>query len=603
MAGSDDGGAVRPHLYAAHSGGVPVAWGWCAALLGAVLGAVAAAAHAAPTASSELPPHGATDYEATNVLRLGDLAWCEGVAGAGIGEWVEIDGPMLAPPAVARWRLEWAGGNRYRPDLRAANGEPLLVRIAVQHAGRWVADFEARVDDDSADTHTWLWSFLAAGPAPAGPTRMRATILDVRTGAMWDDTCVDYFRVTEQVEGVRPRPLSLVVPPGSVLREGADGQVESTAEMREMLDWLGLLRRELLAASPGLRPRSRPRGPGRWLAGDRTGGLDALLAISRDALPTTLAAYCTADIETGTLFASLGEAMAACGRETAVRAAAEQMDAGESDHAESAGLTALAMFAEGGYWVVLGAGLDADDAEVLGAGGPHAAVAVTPGPSQVTAVVAAVVTDPPAPVTATPDPRRPAWRAVLSAPSLAGAFAAVIGVGFALLLAWSRRGGSRPRRPAASAAGAPAAVPGSDVLIIYASPDRPRAEKIVRAIEGHGLRCWIAPRNQLAGLDWAEQIVEALRGAQGVLLVMTANTGDSPHIRNEVELAVGQRRPILTVFLEDVQPPDALLYFIGSRHWFRAWQGSFDGHVPELLRHVRALLDRVGESTADRTRP
>lgn len=40
-----------------------------------------------------------------------------------------------------------------------------------------------------------------------------------------------------------------------------------------------------------------------------------------------------------------------------------------------------------------------------------------------------------------------------------------------------------------------------DVFISYASSDKPVADAVCAALEQRGIRCWIAPRDILPGLD------------------------------------------------------------------------------------------------------
>ena len=46
-----------------------------------------------------------------------------------------------------------------------------------------------------------------------------------------------------------------------------------------------------------------------------------------------------------------------------------------------------------------------------------------------------------------------------------------------------------------------------DVFISYSHKDKAVADAVCHALEDRKIRCWIAPRDQVVRLDWAEQIV------------------------------------------------------------------------------------------------
>ncbi len=52
-----------------------------------------------------------------------------------------------------------------------------------------------------------------------------------------------------------------------------------------------------------------------------------------------------------------------------------------------------------------------------------------------------------------------------------------------------------------------------DVFISYAIADKLTADAACAALEAEGIRCWIAPRDVLPGMDYAEAII-ATRIAQ-----------------------------------------------------------------------------------------
>jgi hypothetical protein len=72
----------------------------------------------------------------------------------------------------------------------------------------------------------------------------------------------------------------------------------------------------------------------------------------------------------------------------------------------------------------------------------------------------------------------------------------------------------------------------SDVFISYASQDSAVANGVVQALERQGLKCWIAPRDVVPGSLYADEIVGAINDAKVVVLVLSAHSVASPHVRS-----------------------------------------------------------------------
>src|SRR4051794_13963223 len=96
-----------------------------------------------------------------------------------------------------------------------------------------------------------------------------------------------------------------------------------------------------------------------------------------------------------------------------------------------------------------------------------------------------------------------------------------------------------------------------DVFISYSTKDSATAERLCRALEAGGLRCWIAPRDITPGADWGGAIIEALNNARAMLLLFSAGANDSQQVRREVQRAFERSLPVLPVRVEQVQPSSA----------------------------------------------
>jgi len=135
-----------------------------------------------------------------------------------------------------------------------------------------------------------------------------------------------------------------------------------------------------------------------------------------------------------------------------------------------------------------------------------------------------------------------------------------------------------------------------DVFISYASKDKIVADAVCVRLESSGIRCWIAPRDIVAGTSYGEAIIEAIHGAKVMVLVFSSNANASGHIPKEVERAVSKGVAILPFRIEDVAPGKSLDYFIGSVHWLDAMTPPMEKHLDDLAATVHKLIPAPGES-------
>jgi serine/threonine-protein kinase len=136
------------------------------------------------------------------------------------------------------------------------------------------------------------------------------------------------------------------------------------------------------------------------------------------------------------------------------------------------------------------------------------------------------------------------------------------------------------------------------VFISYASPDAAIAAEICGALERNGQSCWIAPRDVMPGMFYADAIVGAIDAASVVLLVMSQHAAASPHVVREIERATSKRLAVLSLRIDLVQMPPALEYFLNACHWLDASVSGVTAILPKVVDAVEHLVDptsgRVG---------
>jgi hypothetical protein len=132
-----------------------------------------------------------------------------------------------------------------------------------------------------------------------------------------------------------------------------------------------------------------------------------------------------------------------------------------------------------------------------------------------------------------------------------------------------------------------------DVFVSYSTKDKPVADAVCAKLEAEGLRCWIAPRDILPGMDWGGSIVEAIESARVMVLVLSASADASPQILREVERAVNKGLRIVPLRIEDIKPGRNLEYFLGTPHWLDAITPPLETHLQYLAQTIKVLLDQA----------
>ena len=155
---------------------------------------------------------------------------------------------------------------------------------------------------------------------------------------------------------------------------------------------------------------------------------------------------------------------------------------------------------------------------------------------------------------------------------------------------------SAPTETAGNAAHSRAAT--YDVFVSHSSKDKSQADTLCVALEGAGLRCWIAPRNIDPGRKWDESIMDGIASSRVVLLVHSANANASDDVEREIVHASNAELPVLPVRLEDVQLSKSMSYHLVQAQWLDAFPPPIDAHLAMVVEAVQELVRRPPGSTA-----
>jgi len=158
------------------------------------------------------------------------------------------------------------------------------------------------------------------------------------------------------------------------------------------------------------------------------------------------------------------------------------------------------------------------------------------------------------------------------------AFAAAIALTFLIGALALARGLTR-RAPKREAAPAPRAEPhgeppealapqaGDQVFVSYARANQAVVLPVIEGASAAGRKFWLDQKGLTVGEGWAGEIVRAIRGAAGVVVMCSKAAFESDHVKREVYLADRYHRKLIPVFIEDAVPPEDFEYFFaGVQH-------------------------------------
>ena len=136
----------------------------------------------------------------------------------------------------------------------------------------------------------------------------------------------------------------------------------------------------------------------------------------------------------------------------------------------------------------------------------------------------------------------------------------------------------------------------ASVFISYASQDASVAAALVEALEGHGITCWIAPRDVKAGALYADAIVRAISGAKAFVLVLSVNSIASSHVSKEIERASSKKCPIIALRIDAAPLTPALEYFLSESQWIESQGRNINAAYVKLVEAIREPA-QAGQNT------
>ncbi|MFC7441179.1 toll/interleukin-1 receptor domain-containing protein [Laceyella putida] len=105
------------------------------------------------------------------------------------------------------------------------------------------------------------------------------------------------------------------------------------------------------------------------------------------------------------------------------------------------------------------------------------------------------------------------------------------------------------------------------VFISYAFDDQYKMAPIVEYLENRNLRCWYAPRDIPYGKNYQTAIVENLKKAAAVVVLITEKVGEAKFVQKEVERALAYSKFVIPVLVDGSPIPANLEFFLCDIQW------------------------------------
>ncbi|MCJ7732957.1 MAG: toll/interleukin-1 receptor domain-containing protein [Anaerolineales bacterium] len=129
-----------------------------------------------------------------------------------------------------------------------------------------------------------------------------------------------------------------------------------------------------------------------------------------------------------------------------------------------------------------------------------------------------------------------------------------------------------------------------DAFISHSSKDKTIADAVCGTLEGKNIRCWIAPRDVPPGTHYGAALDKAIENSKIFILLISKGSNNSDQVIRELEIAADNGIPIIPIRIEDIEPTDAMRYYVKSLHWLDALTPPLERHLEKITASVQALL-------------
>ncbi|MBW2738969.1 MAG: toll/interleukin-1 receptor domain-containing protein [Deltaproteobacteria bacterium] len=130
-----------------------------------------------------------------------------------------------------------------------------------------------------------------------------------------------------------------------------------------------------------------------------------------------------------------------------------------------------------------------------------------------------------------------------------------------------------------------------DVFISYSSDDKTVADATCAYLESNGIRCWIASRDIIPGMNYQEGIINAINETHIMVLVFSSKSDKSPYIIREITEAVDNGTIVIPFRIENVLPSKSMKFLLNVPHWLDAMTPPLEQHLEKLAETILQFLN------------
>jgi hypothetical protein len=129
-----------------------------------------------------------------------------------------------------------------------------------------------------------------------------------------------------------------------------------------------------------------------------------------------------------------------------------------------------------------------------------------------------------------------------------------------------------------------------DAFISYASADQGIAMDVVNRLENAGVSCWIAPRDIVPGVMYADALYYAIQAAPLFIVLMSKVANNSRHIARELEIAQQMHKAVVPLRIEVFESTGAFCYYTRAEQFF-PWLTEPDLAVTKIAQAAERMTE------------
>lgn len=128
------------------------------------------------------------------------------------------------------------------------------------------------------------------------------------------------------------------------------------------------------------------------------------------------------------------------------------------------------------------------------------------------------------------------------------------------------------------------------VFISYSSKDKQIADKVCQVLESHNMKCWLAPRDIVAGQKYSEAIESAICNCSVFLIIFSKNSNSSPWVESELNIAFTECKKIVPLRIDNTKLEGEMRLLLNNKQWITISQStdkSFDNLVVAITGYTK----------------